>query len=106
MVRHTTNAVQLCTMASGVAVGIGIKLTFVCLFDSGNASISAEYDMIDEVGVTHNSTKITPMFKLCKHRSYGVTYGDSHMFSTHPLALVLLAMLRITIGKGVRSPFG
>ena len=59
MVGHTAYAIQFCTMAHDLAVCIDIKLTFVCLLDSGDASVCSENDMIDEVGVTHSPTKIT-----------------------------------------------
>jgi hypothetical protein len=59
MVRHAAYAIQLCPMASNIAVGVGIELTLVCFLDSRNATIGAEHDMINQVGVTHNPTKIT-----------------------------------------------
>ena len=47
-------------------MSVGIKLTFMYLIDGGNTAISAEYDMVNKVGVTPNVANIALFRVTCK----------------------------------------
>ena len=53
-------------MLHDVAVNIGIQLTFMLLIYGREAAMSAEDDMIDKMGITHDGTKVHRMPQLHK----------------------------------------
>ena len=53
-------------MFHDVTVNIGIQLTLMLLINSREAAMGTEYDMIDEMGVTHNDAKIVIIERIGK----------------------------------------
>ena len=58
VVRHTADAVQFGAMAGNISMSVGVQLTLMLLIDGGNAAISAENDVVNEIGITHDEAKV------------------------------------------------
>ena len=58
VVRHTADAVQFGAMAGNISMSVGVQLTLMLLIDGGNAAISAENDVVNEIGLTHDEAKV------------------------------------------------
>ena len=66
MIRHAANAIQFRLMIHDVAVNKSIQLTFMLLIYGRDAAMSTEDNMIDKMGITHDSTKVRRMLQLHK----------------------------------------
>ena len=79
------------------------------LIDGWNTAMSAEYDMINEMGITHNGTKVSIIPRL--HNPWPSTGSPPATGSHDALPAVPplpLATLRFAVGTAVTqwSPFG
>ncbi len=72
-------------MMDNVAMHIGIQLTLMLLVNGLGAAISAEYDVINKIGVTHNVAKVHITNEICKC-VLGVAVGDISVSHSHPLS--------------------
>ena len=45
-------------MAGNISMSVGVQLPLMLLIDGGNAAISAENDVVNEIGLTHDEAKV------------------------------------------------
>lgn len=64
VVRHAADAVQLGAMAGNISMSVGVQLPLMHLVDGGNAAISAENDMVNEIGITDDEAKVALISEL------------------------------------------